>query len=322
LPAPAVDGPLAQLVERHVYTVDVIGSSPVGPTSLWTSRLAVRLAVVPNTLADVVDVAHRLWPLEGAESWDSPGLAAGDPSAPVTSVLLAVDAVGDTVAEAVEGRYDLLLTHHPLLLRGVTSIAEDRYKGALLGRLIRGGCALLAAHTNADVVAGGTSAVLANAIGLLDVHPIEASAVSATNEETGLGRVGRLAEPTTLGRLARTLADLLPATASGVRVAGDYDLAVTTVAVCGGAGDGLLSHPAVTGADVYITADLRHHPASEAREQAKLSGRGPALVDVSHWASEWLWLETAATELRRVLPGVDVDVSDVRTDPWDFAVVH
>ncbi|MEJ3403219.1 Nif3-like dinuclear metal center hexameric protein [Rathayibacter sp. YIM 133350] len=273
---------------------------------------------MPYSLTDVLTVAHELWPLDGAEGWDAPGLVAGDPSARVERVMLAVDAVAATVDEAVEAEADLLLTHHPLLLRGVTSIAEDRYKGALLARLIRADCALLAAHTNADVVESGTSAVLADRLGLLETMPI----VPGVVEGAGLGRIGTLAEPTTLGRLARALADILPATATGVRVSGDYERSVQSIAVCGGAGDSLLGHPAVLAADVYITADLRHHPASEAREQAELLGRGPALIDVSHWASEWLWLDTAADQLRAALPELEVTVSDLRTDPWDFVVVH
>ncbi len=259
----------------------------------------------------------RLWPLEGAEPWDAPGLVTGDPDAPVERVLLAVDAVGSTVDEAIEAHADLLITHHPLLLRGVTTIAEDRYKGALLARLIRARCALLAAHTNADVVERGTSAVLAGRLGLLDARPI----VPGADPALGLGRVGRLAEPTTLGRLARRLAEILPATATGVRASGEFDAPVETVAVCGGAGDSLLGDPAVRAADVYVTADLRHHPASEAREQALLGG-GPALIDVSHWASEWLWLDEAAAQLRAEHPDLEVRVSELRTDPWDFQVVQ
>ncbi|SDO47033.1 dinuclear metal center protein, YbgI/SA1388 family [Cryobacterium flavum] len=269
------------------------------------------------SLADVIRVAHTLWPPGGAEAWDAPGLVSGDPSRPIRSIHLAVDAVSDTVDEAVEAGADLLLTHHPLLLRGVTSIAEDGYKGALLSRLIRANCALLAAHTNADVVADGVSDVIATRLGLIDALPITDSAAP----ETGIGRVGRLAEPTTVGHLAHTVLALLPATASGVRVAGDYLTPVTTVALCGGAGDSLLRHPRVLTADVYITSDLRHHPSSEAREQALCTG-GPALMDVSHWASEWLWLEPAAEQLRTALPGIVVTVSELNTDPWSFAVVH
>jgi dinuclear metal center YbgI/SA1388 family protein len=269
-----------------------------------------------TTVEQVQAVIEKLWPLSGAEGWDAPGLLAGSPSAPVESIILAVDAVLDTVEEALGA--DLLLVHHPLLLRGVTSVAEDRYKGAVLSKLIRANTVLIAAHTNADVVETGTSAVFAERLGLVDVAPIVPS-VGFPNR--GIGRVGRLPEATTLGRLARVLGELLPATASGIRVSGDFDASVQNVALCGGAGDSLLAEPAVLAADVYITSDLRHHPASESRENARAS-RGPARIDVSHWASEWLWLEQAASELRAALPGVTVTVRDLRTDPWDFAVVQ
>jgi dinuclear metal center YbgI/SA1388 family protein len=272
--------------------------------------------VVSFSLSDVARVSHDLWPLSGAEDWDAPGLVSGDPESRVESILLAVDVVADTVAEAVEFGADLLLAHHPLLLRGVTSVAEDRYKGALLARLIRADCALLAAHTNADVVVDGVSDVFARRLGLTDVVPITTGSVAGA----GIGRVGRLPEPVSLGALARRLAELIPATASGIRVSGEYTDVVETVALCGGAGDSLLREPLVRSADVYITSDLRHHPVSESREQSMLAGTGPALVDVSHWASEWLWLDTAAAQLSARLPGIRIRVSDLRSDPWDFVI--
>lgn len=267
------------------------------------------------TLRELQAVIEDLWPAAGAESWDSVGLVAGAPDATVEHVHLAVDAVPATAREAVELGAGLLLTHHPLLLRGVTTIAESTYKGSVLATLVRGGSALLAAHTNADVVTTGTSAVLADRLGLTAQRPLDAGA----DPDTGIGRVGVLPEGTTLGALARKLVDLLPPTATGVRVSGDFDQPVRTVALCAGAGDSLLGHPAVLDADVYITSDLRHHPAAEFREQALLGG-GPALIDTSHWATEWLWLDVAAEQLR-TRAGVRVTVSDLRTDPWDFAVL-
>ncbi|NQX27560.1 Nif3-like dinuclear metal center hexameric protein [Microbacteriaceae bacterium VKM Ac-2854] len=270
-----------------------------------------------TSLRDAHAAIDRLWPEEGAESWDAPGLVTGDPDASVERILFVVDVVDDTVTEAIDGGYQLIVAHHPLLLRGVTSISEDSYKGRLLARLIRAGCGLASAHTNADIVADGVSDVIAQRLGLRDTEPITPT-VDAT---IGLGRIGTLAAPTTLGRLARAVADVLPATAGGVRVAGEYDAAVQRVSLCGGAGDSLLRSAAVQGSDVYITADLRHHPASEAREAAR-RGAGPALIDVSHWASEWLWLDVGAAALRRELPEVTIDVSETRTDPWDFAIVH
>lgn len=274
-------------------------------------------AIAPVSVSDVCAAVEALWPISGASAWDAAGLLSGDPAAGITAIHLSVDAVPAVADEAIGLGAGVLLVHHPLLLRGVTTVAEDHFKGVVLAKLIRGGCALISAHTNADVVETGTSAVLAARLGLADTRPIVAGEVPSR----GIGRVGQLPKATSLGRLARQLAEILPATASGVRVAGDYDRIIETVALCGGAGDSLLSQPAVLGSDVYITSDLRHHPASEARENANVSS-GPALIDVSHWASEWLWLEVAAAELRRALPGVTVTVSELRTDPWDFLIVQ
>lgn len=269
------------------------------------------------TLREILQTAERLWPAAGASSWDEVGLVCGHPDDEISSVAFVVDVVGDTVDEAVEAGTDLIIAHHPLLLRGVTSLAGDTVKGSLATRLLRSSCALVSAHTNADVVADGTSGVLASLLGLTDVRPLQPDATG----DAGIGRVGRLASPTTLGALAASLAQILPATACGIRAAGHYDAPVSTVALCAGAGDSLLDHPAVLDADVYITSDLRHHPASDARERALL-GAGPALLDTSHWASEWLWLEAGARRLRSELPDLDVRVSDLRTDPWDFVVTQ
>lgn len=268
-------------------------------------------------LRDVLIFGERNWPSSGAESWDSVGLVSGALDAEVGRILLAVDASQLTVSEAVDTSADLLLVHHPLLLRGVTTVAESTAKGSLLAQLIRADCALLAAHTNADVVETGTSAALAAALRLEHVTPI---VPSADNPDRGLGRVGVLPQPTTLGALARALAGILPATATGIRAAGSFDRLVETVALCGGAGDSLLDDPKVVESDVYITSDLRHHPASESLEQSLARGRGPALIDTSHWASEWLWLDHAARELRAEFPQLDVEVSELRTDPWEFAI--
>ncbi|MCB1297941.1 MAG: Nif3-like dinuclear metal center hexameric protein [Microthrixaceae bacterium] len=274
-----------------------------------------------TTVNDVAAAIESLWPVAGARDGDVVGLTAGNRDAAVQRILLAVDPVGATVDEAVELGADVILAHHPLLMRAVNEVSEDAYKGALLAKLIKADIALFAAHTNADVVERGTSGMLATALGLRGVTPIDADRGpgegAGAQASTGIGRVGELPESVTLGALARTLAGLLPETATGVRVAGPEDALVQRVALCGGSGDSLLGHPAVVGADVYLTADLRHHPASEAKERA-LRGAGPWLIDMSHWASEWLWLEAAAEQLRVALPGVEVYVSSVRTDAWDF----
>jgi dinuclear metal center YbgI/SA1388 family protein len=160
---------------------------------------------------------------------------------------------------------------------------------------------------------------------LLDAHPYEEPAYDVFElanlpGRRGLGRIGVLAEPESLGAFAARVAKSLPATAAGLRVAGDTDGRVQTVAVCGGAGDSLLGAVAASGADVFVTADLRHHAAGEAVENG-----GPALIDAAHWATEWPWLSDAAHRLaqgvlERLGVTVETAVSTLVTDPWTAQV--
>ncbi|MDP9883807.1 dinuclear metal center YbgI/SA1388 family protein [Sinomonas atrocyanea] len=270
------------------------------------------------TLADVLLAIEELWPESLAEGWDAVGLVTGRPSQPVRRILFCVDPVLEVIEEAAAWEADLVVAHHPLLLRGVTSVAANTPKGRAVHRLIESGTALVSVHTNGDSAVGGVSDVLADALGLDDVAPLTKAANGLPEE--GIGRVGDLAEITSLGDLAGRLFGILPAVAGGVRVSGDRDGLVRRVAVCGGAGDSMFDAVRAAEADVYITADLRHHPASEARE-ASPDGR-PYLIDVSHFASEWLWLPAAASALDNVLTdqghSLDIRVSTINTDPWDF----
>lgn len=124
------------------------------------------------SLADLIAALDGWFPPATAESWDAVGLTCGDPAATVHRVLLAVDCVPDTVAEAVADGAGLLLTHHPLLLSGVHSVAADTGKGALVHRLVTAGVAHFAAHTNADVAVGGVSDALAARLALRACRPL------------------------------------------------------------------------------------------------------------------------------------------------------
>jgi dinuclear metal center YbgI/SA1388 family protein len=360
-------------------------------------------------LSDVLDVLEELYPAASAQDWDAVGLVCGDPSSVVRRVLLAVDPVEAVVAEVVRGGFDLLLTHHPLYLRGTTTVAATTPKGRVVHRLLTAGAALHVAHTNADVADPGVSDALAELFGLRDLRPLAPAAgqpldklvayvpvqdaerlldaVSAAGAGTigdyercawsttgtgtfrplpgadpavgelgrvaqveearlevvlprsrraavlramvqahpyeepaydllelaavpgslGLGRVGELPEPLTLRALTERAAQVLPATSWGVRAAGDPERVVRRLAVCGGSGDSLLQ-AAARSADAYLTADLRHHPASEAPEEL-------ALLDAAHWATEWPWLADAARRLSTATT-VETVVSTLVTDPW------
>ncbi len=365
------------------------------------------------TLGEVVDLVHEWYPPETADDWDAVGLAAGDPEGDVSRVLLAVDPALPVAREAAEWGAGLVLTHHPLFLRGVHGVAETTPKGRTLATLTRAGCGLLTAHTNADHGAPGVSDALARALGLRDVRPVapsgppldklvvyvpvaEADRIRTAIADAGAGRIGdydscswtslgegrfrplagsrpvigrvgdlerveearieavlpragrervvramlqahpyekpaydvvELADPataatgagrvgevdeTTLGGFADLVARALPATARGVLVGGDPDRVVRRVAVTGGAGDFLLDEALGSGADVYVTSDLRHHVAGEFLEKG-----GPSLLDVSHWAAEWTWLPELAVRLGAALGDtVEIRVSTLCTDVW------
>lgn len=148
---------------------------------------------------------------------------------------------------------------------------------------------------------------------LLATHPYETPAWSLLPSvplpgPAGVGRVGDLPQPMALGDLIELAAHVLPPTSWGVRGSGDPRRVVRRLAVCGGAGDEELGRAAAAGADALLTSDLRHHRALESPE-------GLALIDASHWATEWPWLPDAAARVASVT-GVGTSVSTTCTDPW------
>lgn len=269
--------------------------------------------------ADVLAVVHDAYPPGTAQSWDRVGLVTGELDAPVRRVRLAVDPTQAVIDAAVRDGVDVLVTHHPLLLRGVSSVAPSvSAKGRAVTALIKGDVGLIVAHTNADAATDGVNDALATALGLLDLEPL------AVEEGQPLGRVGRLPEDLSLAGLAQALQAVLPAAAGGIRVSGSPEATVRRVAFMGGAGDTLFGAARAAGADVYVTADLRHHPVLEERETS--AGGPPYIIDAGHWATESLWL----ANLKELLDGrfgdlpepdrVETDISTLRTDPWTFTV--
>lgn len=256
---------------------------------------------------------EELWPIEGADSWDAPGFSISHPH-DVSKVLVSVDLTSAVVNEAVHKGAQLILTHHPFLLKGTSDVNWDSAKGSVLQQAIRAGISVYSAHTNADIVEDGVSDILAKALGLTDIRPLV-----PTDESAGHGRIGVLSKALTLEEFATRVLDAIPFAARGVSVSGYPELEISTVALCAGAGDAFIRNAFDSGADVYVTSDLRHHPVSDAistpRAEAPM-----ALIDISHWAAESLWLNKAAEQLGNKEPSVEFMVSEVVTDPWTFTI--
>lgn len=264
------------------------------------------------TLSNLLASFERLWPKDSAEDWDRPGLMVGNPSQEIKKVLLAVDVTSEVIDQAIQTGCQLLLSHHPMLLRGVHELGELTLKGNLVAKAIKSGLAIFSAHTNADIAQGGVSQSLAQALELRNLAPLDAV--------SGHGIVGDIDEIKLID-YARKVSRAIPATAQGIRVAGDSEKLISRVGLVAGAGDGFLGMASLAGIDLFITSDLRHHPAQDFLEQSKLTD-GPALIDIAHWAAEWVWLDQAAAQLAGIHRDVEFIVSDLRTDPWDFAVMQ
>ena len=299
-------------------------------------------------LGKAVAVLETLYPLRYAEDWDEPGLIVGDPLDEVRRVAVAVDPTTEVVDEALARHVDLLICHHPLFFRAVHQVAATGFRGAIVARLYRGHCALWVGHTNVDAAYRGVGQAAADTFGLVDHRPLVDEPSEQGDHRIGLGRVGRLDEPVGLQEFARRVAAALPHTELGVQVAGDLSMPVSTVAVVPGSGDSLFDEVRQTGVDVYVTSDLRHHPATDAMQQAAYAsclaldhaggpdqtGRPspgaltprPALINTPHSAIESLWTSTyALTDIPRALQAAtgerpEVSRIAINTDPWNMTL--
>jgi dinuclear metal center YbgI/SA1388 family protein len=261
-------------------------------------------------LSELQTFVESRWPSSGKADWDNPGLAVGDWGQQVRKCLLAVDVTPQVLQEAINSGCQLVFSHHPMLLRGIDSVTNDRVKGHLVTTAIKHSIAIFSAHTNADFVVDGVTETLAKTLGISPVGPL-----------AGVNGVIGTIPTTTLIEAARTFARRIPSAAQGILVQGDPGREVSKIGLIAGAGDSYLPAAAAAGVDLFITSDLRHHPASDFRDQGEVSG-GPALMSISHFSAEWPWLNQAAQELRTAFPAVEFVVSELNTDPWDFAVMQ
>lgn len=125
-----------------------------------------------STVAEIRTILEDAYPPSLAESWDAVGLICGDPADEVSRVAFALDCTQAVAEEAVRVGAQMLVIHHPLLMRGVTSVAADTPKGRVIHTLIKGGVALFAAHTNADSARPGVNDRLAELVGVTPGRPI------------------------------------------------------------------------------------------------------------------------------------------------------
>jgi dinuclear metal center YbgI/SA1388 family protein len=229
------------------------------------------------TVCEIWNVLSKWAPPELAESWDNIGLQVGDPNAPVQRLMVALDATENVLEAASERKAQMVLTHHPLLLRPVSSLDISKPLPRLLAGFLRKNIALAAAHTNLDSTVGGVSDLLANALGLSDVKPLHTSEPNPPS--VGLGRIGNLPYGCKLSEIMHKVSSMLGN--PGLLVVGHPGQMITRVALCGGSGSDLWPMAIDEDADLFLSAEIKHHIAREAEQMGK------AIIDAGHFYTEW-----------------------------------
>ena len=263
-------------------------------------------------LAKIIDAVEEIVPGEFAEEWDNCGIQVGDPGWYIEKIWVALDPLPEVMAAACQADVDLVITHHPLIFKPLTAIDTSRLEGFIIQQALDHQVAIYAAHTNLDRVKDGVNDVLASRIGLSNITSLS---IEGASGKPGFGRIGNLPQPTSLDLLINNIKQALDV--DHVKVAGNLDTRVQTVAVCSGSGSGMVGDFFDAGADVFISGDLKYHDARNFEFARK------ALIDIGHFASEHLIVETLAEQLNRHFQdkGLVLKVESYRYEKDPFVIL-
>ena len=258
------------------------------------------------TVDEVAAVLARLFPPSLAESWDNTGLLLGDGSRRVSRLTTCLTLTPDVADEALATDTSLIVSHHPILFGGVKRLTTAEPDSAALLKLAGQGIAVYSPHTSFDSASEGINAWLAERLGLESVVPIQPSESEAA---IGTGRIGKLAKPVPLERLADRLCAVAKIEGTHLIASQPPSAVVSTVAIACGAAGSLLTEAIRVGAEVFLTGEMRFHDCLAAR------ARGVSVLLPGHYATERPAVEWLAGRLAEELPEVTCVPSEVECDP-------
>lgn len=248
---------------------------------------------------DIARIIEEHAPLKMQESYDNAGMQVGCPDDTVKGILLCTDVSPEVVDEAIEGGYNLIISHHPLIFHALKKITGRSLVENIVARAIKHDINIYCAHTNMDNTPGGVSFRMAAKLGMTDVamldpHPTDDDAVMA-----GCGVIGNV-EPMEARAFMQLLKDTFGVEA--VRYCGCDTAVVSRVALCGGAGSFLAGKAIEQGAQVFVTGDLRYHDMLD-------NGRSILMADIGHYESEQFTKEIFMELIMEHNPDCAVDYS-------------
>lgn len=217
---------------------------------------------------ELVGPIEAFAPVSLQESWDNCGFSVGNPYKEVKKALVALDCTEEVLEEAIEEGCDIIITHHPLIFKGVKSITPDNAVGRIITKALKNDMAIYAAHTNMDKASEGVSAIMAHRLGLEDMEPL-------TDEALGL--VGNLPQQMSAEELIKVVKEKFGV--EYVRCSQPLEEQISRVAVCGGSGHSFIGGAMAKGAQVYITGDITYHQF--------YCEKGFMIMDIGHYHSEY-----------------------------------
>ncbi|NTV15514.1 MAG: Nif3-like dinuclear metal center hexameric protein [Desulfobulbaceae bacterium] len=229
------------------------------------------------TVRDLIDVLDVIAEPALAETWDNVGLLVGEPGLEISAIMVALDPTIEALAEARAKGCNVVVTHHPLIFKGLLALRTDQPEGRILAFALAHRMAIVACHTNLDKVAGGVSDMLAAQLGLSDSRILAPDSTPA-GRPIGFGRCGELPGPMPFGDFVGFIRGKLALPV--VKVAGVAPEVVAKVAVCGGSGSELAPLARAAGAQVYVSGEIKHSMARWAESV------GFCLLDGGHFATE------------------------------------
>ena len=227
-------------------------------------------------LQDIINIIESVAPLSYQEAWDNSGLQVGDRNAEVNRALLTVDVTESVVDEAISLGCDLIVSHHPLLFRGLKQLTGSTPQERCVEKAIRHGIAIYSAHTSMDSYLHGVSGRMAEKLGIANYRVLIPSAQDA---EVGLGVIGDLAEAMDNEAFVAQVAQVFSMPGAALRWVEGGKMQVKKVALCGGAGAEFLEEAIAQGADAFVSADFKYHELQSADQRI-------TVVDMDHWVSE------------------------------------
>ena len=272
-----------------------------------------------NTVSMITEKLEQLAPKAAACDWDNSGLLVGRSDREVSRIYVALDASCAVVDAAIDAGCDLIVTHHPIIFRGVKSINDQSALGLKLLDLIRNDVSVFSMHTNFDSCPGGMADIVCAALGLRKTGLMEPTGFLPKDVQNGAAEGLQLRVVETEGDVnpdaygigfTAELPDLLSAAELAARVKAcfglpfvqyyDAGMPIRRIACCPGSGRGELKEVLSLGVDAFLSGDMGHH------EGLDLCEEGISLLDAGHYGLEHIFVHYIAEFLRAQFPEAEI----------------